>query len=163
MNTRIRKATSQDKQAILALYQSQIGSECCPWSEDYPSMEEIEYDLSRESLFVMKNEEDAILAAISIDLDEEVEKLSCWTKALSPGGELSRLAVAKNLQNKGIAREMLQYGMKILKENGYKSVHFLVNKTNQKAIRSYSHMNFSVVGECFLYEQPFLCYEKALS
>lgn len=65
-------------------------------------------------------------------------------------------------QNQGIAQSMLLYGMQVLKERGHKSVHFLVNRLNEKALRSYEHLHFDVVGECFMYEQPFFCYEKAL-
>ena len=158
----IDRAKIQDKEEILRLYQSHIGREYCPWNAHYPGMEEIEFDLSRDSLFVMRHSQDGIIAAISIDQDEEVERLKCWTDALQPGGELSRLAVKGNMQNQGIAREMLLYGMDVLKERGYKSVHFLVNKSNEKALRSYRHLNCNVVGECFLYEQPFWCYEKEL-
>lgn len=155
-------ATPDEKEEILRLYQSQLGREFCPWNAYYPGMEEIEYDLSRDSLFVAKDENDHIIAAISIDEDENVEKLPCWTEGLQPSGELSRMAVAIEYQNQGIAREMIQYGMQVLAKRGRKSVHFLVNKNNEKALRSYAHLDFQLVGECDLYEQPFLCYEKAL-
>lgn len=162
METWIGMARAEEKEEILQLYQAQIGREYCPWNEDYPGMEEIDFDLSRESLFVMKNEKNEIIAAISIDQDESVEKLDCWTQELLPGGELARLAVCPKLQNQGIAREMIAYGMAVLRERGYKSVHFLVNKTNEKALRSYRHLHFQRVGECWLYEQPFWCYEKEI-
>ena len=113
-----------------------------------------------DSLFVMKDGQGKLIAAVSIDYDENIEQLSCWSKNLAPGGELSRLAVSVEHQNQGIAQKMIQYGMNELKIRGYKSIHFLVNKANEKAIRSYSHLNFTIVGECFMYEQPFLCYEK---
>lgn len=75
---------------------------------------------------------------------------------------MSRLAVRLDLQNGGIAREMIRFGMDELRKRGKKSIHFLVNKANQKAIRSYAPFHFHVVGECELYEQTFLCYEKEL-
>lgn len=160
---KIMPATTADKEEILSLYRSQIGRECCPWDEHYPGMKEIEFDLSRDSLFIMKDESGHIIAAISIDEDENVEKLTCWSDALQPGGELSRVAVSIKWQNRGIAREMMQYAMRVLKERGRKSVHLLVNNKNQKAIRSYAHLDFQVVGECDMYEQNFLCYEKPLT
>ena len=57
---------------------------------------------------------------------------------------------------------MLQYAMDVLKERGKRSVHFLVNKKNIKAIMSYEKFGFDVVGECYLFEQDFFCYEKEL-
>ena len=107
-------------------------------------------------------EDDRIVAAISLEDDEDVDRLECWDKELAPGGELARLAVLPEMQNKGLARQMLQHGMKILKERGFRSIHFLVNKHNKKAIASYAVFGFAIVGECHMYEQDFLCYEKAL-
>jgi ribosomal protein S18 acetylase RimI-like enzyme len=49
-----------------------------------------------------------------------------------------------------------------LKRQGKKSVHFLVCKTNEKAIRSYDKLNFNTVGECHMYEADYWCYEKGL-
>ena len=103
-----------------------------------------------------------IIAAVSIEEDPDVDKLECWDKDLAPGGELARLAVIPERQNQGEARSMMLFGMEELKRRGYKSIHFLVNKYNEKAIRSYSVFDFNVVGECHMYEQDFLCYEKEL-
>ena len=125
----IELAKEADKAEILALYKIQLGREFCPWTEYYPGAEEIAYDLSRESLLIMR-ENGKIIAAISLDKDETVESLPYWSEALKPGGELSRLAVLPDYQNKGIAREMLKKGMELLKERGFNSVHFLVNRLN---------------------------------
>ena len=161
-NLEITKAVSGDAEEILRLYKAQLGQEFCAWDEHYPERKDIAYDLSRDALFVMKKEAGEIVAAISIDEDENVEKLPCWTAELQPGGEVARLAVRKDYQNQGIAREMIQYAMSVLKERGRKSIHYLVNRDNQKAVRSYAHLHFSQVGSCELYEQPFLCFEQRL-
>ena len=157
----ILDATENDKEEILSLYKKQIGREFCPWNDNYPTMEEIDFDLSRASLFVMKDG-GKIIASASIDQDEQVEQLDCWSNTLAPGAEMSRLAVDPEYQNQGLAREMLLHGMAVMKERGYKSIHFLVNKHNVKALNSYNHLCFDIVGECFMYEQPFLCYEKEI-
>lgn len=154
-------ATKQDQEEILQLYQAQLGREFCPWTEGYPSRETIDIDLSKNALFVMK-EHGRIVAAVSIEEDEDVDRLECWDPKLAPGGELARLAVLPEMQNRGLARKMLQYGMNVLKERGFESIHFLVNKHNKKAIASYAVFDFAVVGECHMYEQDFLCYEKKL-
>ena len=108
------------------------------------------------------SKEGRIIAAISIDDDPQVERLDCWSHKLAPGAELSRLAVHPDFQNQKIARQMLVFGMEELARRGYKSVHFLVNKLNVKALRSYAVFGFDVVGECSLFGQPCLCYEKSL-
>lgn len=154
-------ATKNDREQILALYEMQKGREFCAWDEDYPSNETIDFDLSRDALFIIK-EDNKVIAAISLEVDEAVDSLECWNKDLFPGGELARVAVNPSMQGKGIARKLMQRGMDELKARGYKSIHFLVNKYNVKAIRCYSVFDFNVVGECFMYDQDFLCYEKAL-
>ena len=161
-NYHIESAKADDKEKIYALYRMQLGREYCAWDDHYPGKKEIDFDLARESLFVMKDEAGEIVASVSIDEDEAVKKLTCWREDLQPGGELARLAVYPSLQNKGIAREMLKYGMRELKKRGYQSVHFLVNKENKKALRSYAVFQFPVVGECEMFGQPFFCYESKL-
>lgn len=161
MEYEIVLATEEDRDEILALYKMQLGRDYCPWDEEYPSNKEIDYDLSRDALFVMKMN-GGIKAAISIDEDEAVDRLPCWDKNLAPEGELARLAVLPEEQNKGLGRVMLQFGMDELKRRGFQGIHILVNKYNSKAIACYSIFGFQVVGECHMYEQDFLCYEKVL-
>ena len=159
---RILQAVEEDKTELWKLYKAQLGQEFCAWDEHYPDMQDIEGDLSRDALFVMRNAKNEIIAAISLDEDENVENLPFWTETLQPGGEVARLVVRTDYQNQGIARDMIQYAMKVLKERGRKSVHYMVNKENLKAVRSYEHLHFKLVGECTMYEQPFLCYEQKL-
>lgn len=161
MEYKIVMATEEERNEILSLYKAQMGRDCCPWDEDYPSNETIDWDLSRNALFVLKMN-GTIKAAISIEVDEAVDQLSCWDKKLAPEGELARLAVLPEEQNKGLGRIMLKFGMDELKKRGFRSIHILVNKYNTKAIRSYAVFDFRIVGECHMYDQDFLCYEKEL-
>lgn len=161
MEYEIIMATEEDRDEILSLYKAQIGRDCCPWDEDYPSNESIDEDFAREALFVLKMN-GSIKAAISIEEDEAVDLLSCWDENLAPEGELARLAVLPDEQNKGLGRIMLKFGMDELKRRGFKGIHILVNKYNTKAINCYAVFGFRVVGECHMYEQDFLCYEKEL-
>ena len=160
-NQIIENATAKDAEEILALYRVQLGREFCPWNEDYPTMEEIKFDLDRDSLFIMRDQ-GKVVAAISIDDDPVVNELEYWTKELQPGGELSRLAVAPEYQGKGVAKDMINHGLKQLKARGFKSLHFLVNSQNLKARKCYAAYDFNKVGECELYDQPMLCYEMEL-
>jgi ribosomal protein S18 acetylase RimI-like enzyme len=57
---------------------------------------------------------------------------------------------------------MMQFGMDELKRRGYRGIHMLVNRHNVKAIRCYAVFGFNVVGECHMFDQDFLCYEKEL-
>ena len=57
---------------------------------------------------------------------------------------------------------MVQFGLDRLKERGFKSFHGIVNRLNEKALRSYAIFGFRNVGECEMYDQQFYCFEKEL-
>lgn len=160
-NYRIVAAREEEASEILQLYKTQIGG-AADWNEYYPNEETIAFDLSRDALFVMKNESDEIIAAISIDSDEEVDNLECWNKELAPAGEVSRLCVRGDMQNQGIAKLMMQYVFEKMRAQGIKIVHILVREGHSAAICSYSHLGFVQVGECELFDKQFVCMEKVL-
>ena len=161
MEYRIVSATEDDRLEIMSLYKAQLGRPFCPWDEDYPSTETIEWDLARNALFVLKRN-GSILAAVSIEEDKEHELLFCRDNTPAPVGELARLAVLPDEQNRGLGRIMMRFGMDELKRQGFRSVRFLVNKNNAKAIRSYAVFGFRIAGECHMYDQDLFCYEKEL-
>ena len=158
---RIYTAVKEDGEEILALYRTFING-AADWNEYYPNKESIEFDLSRNALFVMKNDKGEIIAAISIDEDKEVDELPCWDRGLSPGGEFSRLCVRKDMQNKGIARQMIAYVLAIMRKEGKKSVHILVRTGHTAALSLYSSAGFRIVGECRLFDKDFVCMEAGL-
>ena len=163
MAYQIVMAGPQDAEDVLRLYREQLGRPYCFWDEDYPGPDTIAADLARQGLFVMKDETGRIIAAISVEEDEDVNRLDCWTPALQPGGEFARLAVTPACQNQGLAQQLVRHMLGVLRARGFRSVHILVNRENVKAIRSYAHIGFRAAGECFMYQQHFLCYEKALA
>lgn len=156
---RITLAAREDKEEILALYKTMLYGPA-DWNEHYPNEDTIDFDMSRNALYVMKNELDEIIAAISIDEDEEVDKLPCWS--IMPGGELSRLCVRKDMQNHGIAKEMMRYAFDVLKNEGKNGVHILVRTGHTKALSTYAKLGFKTVGECHLFDNDFICMEIKL-
>ena len=156
---RITLAAREDKEEILALYKTMLYGPA-DWNEHYPNDDTIDFDMSRNALYVMKNELDEIIAAISIDEDEEVDKLPCWS--IMPGGELSRLCVRKDMQNHGIAKEMMRYAFDVLKNEGKNGVHILVRTGHTKALSTYAKLGFKTVGECHLFDKDFICMEIKL-
>lgn len=158
---RIVTATRDDREEILALYKTMLYGPA-DWNEYYPNEDTIEFDLSRNALYVMKDDEDRIIAAISIDEDEDVKNLSCWSRELIPSAELARLCVRKDMQNQGIAKKMMRYVFEILKKEGNKGVHILVKTGHEAALSSYRAIGFRMVGECNLFDKDFVCMEIPL-
>lgn len=156
-------AREEHKEVVLALYKSLLGTPYCLWNEYYPSMDEIEKDLLREDLFCLWDKEtDALAGVISVDLDPEIDAYECWSKELVPARELARLGVATEYQNRGIAKRLILSAMDVLRERGYKGVHFLVGKENLIALRAYEKLHFHNVGEHELWGHDYRCYEKEL-
>ena len=134
---RITLTASENKEEILALYKTMLHGPA-DWDEHYPSEDTIDFDISRNALYVMKNDLGEIIAAISIDEDEEVDKLPCWN--IAPSGELSRLCVRSDMQNHGIAKEMMRYAFDVMKKEGKKGVHILVRTGHIKALSTYAKL-----------------------
>lgn len=154
-------ATKEDAGTILELYHSVLGTPYCRWSMHYPTKENIEDDLKRNALFCFR-ENGEIIATISIDLDEAVEALPCWSAELQPSIELSRLCVSGKFQGRGLAAKLIENMQEYSRENGIKSIHYLVSKYNLTAQKAYQRLDFQLVGECRMYEDEYFCYEKAV-
>ena len=159
---RIEMASAADRDEVMALYRLQKGREFCPWTEEYPAVENFEDDVAHDALFVLRTPAGRIVGAISIERDPDVDALPCWTPALKPSGEIARLAVHPEYQGRGLARRLVAFIMEELARRGCKSIHLIVNCRNVKALRSDAAFRFDTVGECDMYNQHFLCYEKAL-
>ena len=147
---------------IVSLYHSLIGQEGCTWSVDYPDYGTIANDYQKGNLYCLLSETKELMAAVSVCDDPDVDNLPCWSEECLPAGDAMRVAVAASYQNHGIARVMLTHAMKILKERGYKGIHFLVSKTNARAIASYKKLNFNCVGEVDMFDEHWWCYERKL-
>ena len=148
---------------VLELYQSLLGTPFCAWTKDYPSRRDVQYDLSRHALYCLRTEDTGeIVGVITIDEDEKVESLSCWTPSLQPSRELSRLGVREAYQNQGLARRLMAGAIEELRRQGFRSVHILVARDNKKAQASYRVFAYQKVGECFMQEHDYWCYEKIL-
>ena len=158
---KIVKAEPYDAEEILNLYGTHLGGPA-GWSREYPNKDTVNFDLQRNALFVMKNSQNEIIATITIDSDDVVENLECWSKTLVPSAELSRLCVREDMKNKGIARMMMEHTFSYLKDKGYKSVHILVRTGHIVALKSYSHLNNKKVGECHMFGNNYHCFEKEL-
>lgn len=154
-------ASHEDKEEVLALYKSMWGGPA-GWDEHYPSEETVDFDLSRDSLIVMKNDAGEIIASISIDDDEEVKALSCWSGDIAPASEISRLVVREDMWNRGIARRMILFSIDILRERGDRGIHFLVRREHKRAIASYTPLGFKTVGQCNLFNKDYICMEMGI-
>lgn len=156
------RVRESERETVLAIYHSMIGTPGCTWTFEYPDHREIASDLARESLYCMRNSEGKILGLISVDEDEAVARLPFWSREAKKPAELARLAVIQEYQNLGLARRLILSTMKILKQQGVDTVRYLVSPGNKRALSSYAKLDFKYRGKTFLYEQEWFLYEKKL-
>lgn len=153
-------AEPSDEAAVMEMYHAMIGTDGCTWNMDYPSEENFRADVADERLFCLKDEKGELISVISIDKDPLVDALPVWIKHEEPSGELARLAVRADCQNRGIARRMILAAMEVLRLRGYASARYLVSKTHMRALASYAKLNFVCVGESDLYGHEWYCYQR---
>ncbi len=157
-----RPATAADRQDILDLYHA-----CAAWgpvygnsswNEFYPSMEEIQADLSLEGLFVMTCDKE-IIAAISLIPHDDLDELDCWTDV--PSCVPVRLGVHPHWQRSvsRIAERMMIYVRGIARQRGYQALRFLAAENNLAACRLYDTLDCEKKGKTEMYGHDFICYE----
>ncbi len=159
--TYFRKARVYEKNEILALYKSVIGEEFCVWNEIYPEMQEIEHDIKTENLFVLVGE-GRIIGAMSLVPENELDGFGFWSSRDGCHREIARVVVASSHRGKGLAYEMVQSIIPILKERRCTSVRLSVAKCNIPACKTYQKADFDTVGEAEMYGGSYYLMEKRL-
>lgn len=162
----IERAKPEDAEAVFALYHALIDAPCSTWSEDYPSREIVDSDVSSGKTLVMREPSGQIVAAIALLAPEdepEYEEMAPWDPTVTRWAIPARLGVDKAHQGKGLARRMLSAAMDAAREEGCDGVRFLVAERNPIAQRSYAKLGFDICGSCERWGERWLCYQKRLS
>ena len=156
-------ADPSDAEAILKLYRSHLGREFCAWTDNYPSAETINFDLSRNALFCLKTKTGHDLAGvISFDAVPETDLLPCWADSLKPSVEFARVAVSLKYQGCGISGKLFSCASLEAKKRGFRGVRYLVAKTNRIALHAYRKLRFPTVGEYMYHGVEYWCCEKEI-
>ena len=163
MQYKIRLTELEEKDELLALYNSMIGLPGCTWSEDYPNAEIILWDIENKQSHCLLGENGEIIAVASVCVydDGGLNDVDCYT-SVEKWAEFVRVAVNREYQNKGFAKILLNEIIKILKEKGFDSVRLLVSDGNITAKALYEKLGFKWCGEAYLHEHDWLCYELIL-
>lgn len=161
MNLEIKMAKINDKEEIIKIYKSLIGFPGCTWSNEYPTIEDVYKDINKESLYIVYDDK-KIIAVATAGKDEELEHLECWSKEIKAPCDLARIGVVKEYQSKGIAKILVKYIEQDVLKRGFDGIHFLVSKTNPKALAVYDRLEYKKCGETIMYDINWYCYEKKL-
>ena len=162
-NTRaavFRLARPDEKNAVLALYQTVIGTPFCVWNDAYPGMWEIEHDLAADSLFVLE-EAGRLIGAASVAPENELEEQSVWTPCEKPG-ELARVVVRPEMQGRALSRLLVSSVLDEMKKRGFDNVRLSVEVNHLPAQKCYLRLGFTEVGQCTMWGHSYLLMERKL-
>ena len=157
----VRHAEMADLRNLLEMYRDlrTMGLQGCTWSEAYPSDEDIQKDLCSSRLYVMETD-GRLVGALATEEDEVMELAPCDAKAASC--EISRVAICREMQGRGLCRILLSETLSLLKKEGYEVIRLLVSPDNIPAFRAYLHAGFRPIGEADKYDVHWVCCEKWL-
>lgn len=154
--------TIKDIEELMELYSMQIGTDGCTWDGGYPSYELAEQDIIDERVFCVRDENGKMIATIAWDKDEEVAALSCWDTSLHKTAEYARVCVHPKYQHRGLTVSLFLGSEERLRKEGYDGVHYIVSKTNRRALQAYHKFGYTCKGEIKLFEHDWYAYEKKL-
>lgn len=154
----IQLAQPSDAEEIAEIYHSLIGMPGCTWDETYPTIDFVRRDIESHSLYKAVDG-DTIVACAYLGEFEELERPECFDKTVRNFGEFSRVAVRREYQRRGIARELLEYLIKEAPKRSYDGIALLVGTENHSAIALYEKIGFKRCGSGNLYETDWHFYE----
>ncbi|MBQ2770506.1 MAG: GNAT family N-acetyltransferase [Clostridia bacterium] len=151
--------TPDHYEALMALYRSLACLPGSSWDDSYPDPAETLQDLEEGRVLGLLDEEDHLLAAITLaEGDADFNGKPFWTD-LSPAIALVRLGVSLPLQNRGVGRQLFLSALEEAKRRGAAGVRFMVDQNYPHAIRLYEGLGCTRVGEGSLYGMDWYFYQ----
>jgi len=146
----IRLATSADCATVAALYNAARLEPLCVWNEYYPTMENVQEDLASAGLYVLTDETDAVIGALSVVPENEMDDQPAW-RVRTSAREIARVVVASDHHGHGYAAAMVRHVCHVLHAEGVSAVHLSVVQHHTPARRTYEKCGFQIVGQAEMY------------
>ena len=160
---RFREATSDDLDAIVALYRSCTAYSPTHgndnWREEYPNRAFALEDLANHGLFVLEHAGE-VIGAISLVPEDDWDELPVWQGAASCN--LSRLCIKPQLQKMHLAQRMMEEVSALARARGYRSTRHGSLISNVASNRLYERMGYQNRGRASLYGHEYWCFERIL-
>jgi len=161
-----RKASKDDIQAINMLIMQAIAemenNKIMQWDELYPTREDFLEDINKEQLFVgcIDNQ---IVVVFTINQEYDAEYMNGeWKSPEKLFDVIHRLCVHPQFQNKGIARQTMDYIEKQILSEGKQAVRLDVYSKNLYAVKLYLGCGYQKVGIAEWRKGTFYLMEKYL-
>ena len=133
-----------------------------PWEKGYPSEELICWDIERNGLWGVFDDDKLIAVSFAGQRVEDGEENFHWKQSFKKRGTFARIAVDPDYQNKGIGTLLVKFILQELKNQGFDGVRILVGVDNVNAVKLYSKFGFENCGETERFGHSHYLLEKAL-
>lgn len=158
----IRLLTNKDIQDIQNLYEYIKINTYTLWDKDYPSEELIKWDIERNGLWGVFDNNFLIAISFAGERCEDGEENFTWQDTFKKRGTFARIGVSPKYQNKGIGTYLVDFILNELKSQGFDGVRILVGTQNTNAIKLYSKFGFVNCGSIERYGHKYYLFELRL-
>lgn len=154
-NCQIRKATKHDAGRIWQILQQAIakrnqeGSD--QWQDGYPNQETIDHDISKGYGYVLEVDREIVAyVAIIFDGEPAYENIEGTWLSDSSYTVIHRLAVAQDIEYRGLGTLMMQLVEEVSKKYGLYSIKVDTNHDNTGMLRVFEKLGYQYCGEVVL-------------
>ncbi len=139
---------------IFELYKSLVDTPGCALNSEYPTIDDVAGHIKSNSLYILKENEKIIAAAVAGDSGEMESIVSMGNLC-----ELALVGVLSSNQNMGVGSVLLQNVFDAVKEIGFDGIRLLVSRTNPPALALYEKNGFVRGQEISMYGIDFYYYQ----
>ena len=158
----IKLLTNKNIREIKDLYNDIKKNSYTLWDDDYPSEDLIKWDIAKNGLWGMFDNNSLIAICFAGERQEEDEALFTWKDNFNKRGTFARIGVSPKYQNKGVGTLLVDFVLNKLKTQGFDGVRILVGTQNINAIKLYNKFGFINCGTTEKYGHTFYLFELRL-
>lgn len=158
----IKRLTNNDVNAIKEIYSDIRKNTYTLWDDNYPSEELILWDIERNGLWGMFDDQRLIAITFIGERCEDDEEDFTWKDTFKKRGTFARIGVAPEYQNKGIGTQLVKFALDELRGQGFDGVRILVGVNNTNAIKLYLKFGFINCGKTERYDHEYYLFEQRL-
>lgn len=161
MNITLKPAAAADLPELLELAHQASKAPGSRWSEDYPNLEILTWDLEQNGLYRAVFPNGTTGGMIAIDRRSELDGMG-WQDGLTAAWELSRLAVFPKYQGTGMGQAIFGAALELCRKENCPGLRLLVSLGFEQGIHIYEKFGFQRVGQTHQWGEDFWMYSLTL-
>lgn len=161
MSVTLKPAAEVDLPELLELAHQAARAPESRWSEDYPDLDILKWDLAQNGLYRAELSDGTTGGMIAIDRDSELDDMD-WQDGLDAAWELSRLAILPEYQGTGLGQKIFEAALELCRKENCPGLRLLVSPELEQGIHIYEKFGFRRVGHTHQWGEDFWMYSLTL-